>query len=299
LQRIDVRIPAEGGVTLGAWLFLPDATDKKRPAITMAHGFCGVKEHGLEKFATAFAEAGFVVCVHDHRGFGASEGEPRQEVEPNRQIEDWRWVISYLEAQPEVDPQNIGIWGTSYSGGHAIILAATDRRLRCAVAQVPLVDGFRQLQRYMSPTDSAALEQFLLHDDRARSQGSLPIMQTIASADPSIPAIIRVQESVDFYHQPIPEGIWENQVTIRSMRSFNMYNAGEWVDRVSPTPLLFVVADADILTATDLALAAYERALEPKKLVLLPGRHTGAFLEQFSEASKAAIDWFKQYLERS
>ena len=61
--KLDVTIPAEGGIELGAWLFLPEG-DGIRPAITMAHGFGGTKEHGLERFALAFAAVGFVVLVH-------------------------------------------------------------------------------------------------------------------------------------------------------------------------------------------------------------------------------------------
>ncbi len=62
--KLDVTIRAEGGIELGAWLFLPER-DGIRPAITMAHGFGGTREHGLERFAQAFAAAGFVVLVHE------------------------------------------------------------------------------------------------------------------------------------------------------------------------------------------------------------------------------------------
>jgi len=122
-NRVDVRIPVEG-IELDAWLFIPHSHGKKHPAITMAHGFTGTKHHGLERFAKAFCNAGFIVLVHDHRGFGASGGELCQDVNPGQQIADWRRVITYLEALPEVNPQPMGIWGTSYSGGHAIILTA-------------------------------------------------------------------------------------------------------------------------------------------------------------------------------
>jgi uncharacterized protein len=294
-NRVDVRIPVEG-IELDAWLFIPHSHGKKHPAITMAHGFAGTKEHGLERFAKAFCNAGFIVLVHDHRGFGASGGELRQDVNPGQQIADWRRVITYLEALPEVNPQRIGIWGTSYSGGHAIILAATDRRLRCAVSQAPLIDGFEQLRRYMSPSESLALDSYLLEDERAQFYGNPPLTTTIASADPNISAIIRVQESIDFYLQPIPENLWENKVTLQSMRHFGMYNSGTWVSRVSPTPLLFVVPQQDILTATDMALAAYEQALEPKELILLAGNHTSAFWDLFIPASDSAIQWFRKHL---
>src|SRR5882757_9218481 len=138
VQRQDVEFAVEGDATLRGWLFVPDGAGP-HPAITMAHGFAGVKEHGLERFANAFADAGFVVLVHDHRGFGASDGVPRQDVDPWRQIADWRRAISYLETLDVVDPKRIGLWGTSYAGGHAIVLGATDRRLRGVVAQVPTI----------------------------------------------------------------------------------------------------------------------------------------------------------------
>jgi dienelactone hydrolase len=84
--------------------------------MAMAHDYAGVKEHGIERFARAFAEAGFVVLVHDHRNFGASDGAERGDVDPWQQIADWRRAISFLESQPEVYAAHIGIWGTSYAG---------------------------------------------------------------------------------------------------------------------------------------------------------------------------------------
>ena len=91
--KLNVKVPAEGGIELSAWLFLPEG-DGIRPAITMAHGFAGAKEHGLERFAQAFTATGFVVLVHDHRNFGASGGDLRGDVDPWRQIADWRRAIS-------------------------------------------------------------------------------------------------------------------------------------------------------------------------------------------------------------
>jgi uncharacterized protein len=142
--RSDVRFMADGGIELGAWLFLPASARLPSPAITMAHGYAGVREHGIAKFAEAFADAGFVVLLHDHRTFGVSGGEPRQDVDPWRQIADWRRAISYLESRPEVDSSRIGLWGTSYAGGHALVLGATDRRIACVVAQVPTISGYQQ-----------------------------------------------------------------------------------------------------------------------------------------------------------
>ncbi|MET7999243.1 alpha/beta fold hydrolase [Amycolatopsis sp. NPDC005232] len=293
--RSDIEFAGEDGLTLRGWLFVPDAPGP-RPAITMAHGYAGVKEHGLEPFAEAFADAGFVVLVHDHRTFGASDGTPRQDVDPWRQIADWRRAITFLEARPEVDPERIGLWGTSYAGGHAIVLGATDRRLKAVVAQVPTISGVEQGLRRVPPDGVAALEHAFAEEDRAVGRGEPPRSQTIVSADPAVPASYRAPDAVGFYLQDIPEGIWENQVTVRSTRAARMYEPGAWVSRVSPTPLLLVVALNDTITVTDLALTAYERALQPKGLELIPGGHFDPYVAEFARSSAAARSWFEQHL---
>ncbi len=285
-ERRNIEFGVDGGVTLRGWLFIPGAKGPA-PAITMAHGYAGVKEHGLESFARAFAEAGFVVLVHDHRNFGASDGAERGDVDPWQQIADWRRAISFLESQPEVDPVRIGIWGTSYAGGHAIVLGATDRRLRAVVAQVPTISGFEQGLRRVAP---------FAEDDRGQLRGEPLRRQLVVSDDLAIPASYRSKDAIDFYLQPTPPGIWENSVTIRSTRAARMYEPGIWVPRVSPTPLLLVVALSDTMTVTDLTLAAYERALEPKKLQLISGGHFAPYLDQFPLAAAAATEWFSEHL---
>jgi uncharacterized protein len=294
-ERRNIEFGVEGGVTLRGWLFVPNAKGPA-PAITMAHGYAGVKEHGIERFARAFAEAGFVVLVHDHRNFGASDGVDRGDVDPWQQIADWRRAISFLESQPEVDAAQIGLWGTSYAGGHAIVLAATDRRLRAVVAQIPTISGFEQGLRRIPPEGIAALEKAFAEDDRGQLRGEPLRRQLIVSDDPTVPASYRSKEAIDFYLQPTPLGIWENSITIRSTRAARMYEPGIWVSRVSPTPLLMVVALSDTITVTDLALAAYQRALEPKKLQLISGGHFAPYLDQFPLAVAAATEWFSEHL---
>jgi uncharacterized protein len=295
-QRRDVEFEVEGREYLRGWLFVPDGATGRLPAISMAHGYAGVKEHGIEPYARAFAEAGFVVLLHDHRNFGVSDGAIRHDVDPWRQIADWRRAISFLENQPEVDSSRIGVWGTSYAGGHVIVLGATDRRVRAVVAQVPTISGFEQGLRRIPPDAIPALENAFAEDERAQLRGEPPRRQLIVSADPSVPASYRSKDAIDFYLQPIPPGIWENSVTSRSTRAARMYEPGIWVPRVSPTPLLMVVALNDTITVTDLALAAYERALEPKKLVTIQGGHFDPYLGQFPTSSAAAVAWFLEHL---
>src|SRR5258708_6953078 len=294
VQRQDVEFPGEGGVTLRGWLFQPDAVGRY-PAITMAHGFAGVKEHGLERFAWAFAQAGFSVLVHDHRGFGASDGSPRFDIDPWLQIADWRRGISFLESLPGVDADRIGLWGSSYAGGHAIVLGATDRRLRAVVSQVPTISGYQQSLRRVAPDQVPALEATFIDDERRRFRGDPPATQAVVGWDPATPAAYRAPDAIAFYNQPVPEGVWKNVMTVRSSRAARMYEPGTWISRVSPTPLLMVVGLHDTITLTDLALGAYEAALQPKKLVTVDGGHFDPPVSQFDEASGAPAAGFSEH----
>jgi uncharacterized protein len=295
VQRADVEFPVEGDVTLRGWLFMPDGAGP-HPAITMAHGFAGVKEHGLERFARLFADAGFVVLVHDHRGFGASGGSPRSDIDPWVQVADWRRAISFLEDHPAVDPERIGLWGTSYAGGHAIVLGATDRRLRAVVAQVPTISGYQQSLRRVAPDQVPALEAAFIDDERRQYRGQPPTTQAVVSSDPAVPAAYRSPDAVAFYNQPVPEGTWENVMTLRSTRAARMYEPRQWISRVSPTPLLMIVGLHDSITIADLELRAYEQALQPKKLVTIDGGHFDPYLDRFTQAASAACEWFTEHL---
>src|SRR6266404_4837708 len=150
--------------------------------------------------------------------------------------------------------------------------------------------------RRVSPDALPALEHAFNEDERAQSHGEPPHRQAVVSGDLSVPAAYRSQDAINFYLQPIPAGVWENDITIRSTRAARMYEPGNWITRVSPTPLLLVVARDDRLTAADLALAAYERALEPKRLALIPGGHFDPYLGQFPLAEAAATEWFHEHL---
>lgn len=295
--RKEVRFKDDGGDELSAWLYLPEGGEAPRPAISMAHGFAATRWHGLGKFAELFANAGFAVLLHDHRTFGLSTGEPRQDINPWSQIEGWRRAISYLEGLPQVDPGRIGVWGSSFAGGHTLVLGATDSRVACVVAQVPTINGYRQGLRRVLPEGVAGLEATFSDDERARARGEQAHTQVVASADPDDRAAYRTKEAADFYQQPLGEGaVWMNSVTVQSSRWARMYEPGIWAPRIAPKPLLMVVAAHDTVAVVDLALEAYERAREPKKLVILPGGHFDPYLRLFEPASQAALTWFQQHL---
>ncbi|SFL89817.1 alpha/beta hydrolase [Methylobacterium pseudosasicola] len=295
-MRSDVEFRSEGW-TLRGWLYRPDAQDDAAPAIVMAHGFSAVKEQYLDRYAEVFQAAGFGVLVYDHAHFGASEGRPRQEVDPVLQKRGYRDAISFAQTIPWIDPARIGIWGTSYSGGHVIEVAAIDRRVRCVVAQVPFISGSLSAQRRTrSDLVPAQLRRFEA-DRAARFRGEAPAMLPAVSADPLQPCAMPGPDSYAFFsgtHDFAPD--WHNAVTLRSAELSRENEPGSHIARISPTPLLMIVAEDDLLTATDLCLEAFHRALPPKDLVMVPGGHFDPYLWHFDRTSIAARDFFVAHL---
>lgn len=116
-MRTDIEFRNEDGITLRGWHYVPDNGSGPFPTIILAHGFSAVKEMYLDKFAEAFAVAGMASIVFDHRNFGASGGEIRQDIDPWCQIRDYRDAITFAETLPQTDASKIGVWGSSYSGG--------------------------------------------------------------------------------------------------------------------------------------------------------------------------------------
>jgi uncharacterized protein len=299
-MRQDVEFDAEG-VTLRGWLYLPDGAGGPVPTVVMAHGFSAVKEMFLDDFAAAFAAGGLGALVFDYRNFGASDGEPRQEIDPWAQVRDYRHAITYARTRPEVDGGRIGVWGTSYSGGHVLVLGAIDKRVRCVVAQVPLVSGFRNIQRlvrqdFLAP-NRAAMDQ----DRAARYRGEPPAMVPVVDPDPLAVSALPTPDSWEWFSEAgkTVAPSWRNEVTLRSVEMLMEYEPSAYLERISPTPLLMVVAALDHLTPFDLALEAYQQAREPKRLVLLPDAHFDAYVKAFDAASGAARDWFLEHLGRS
>jgi uncharacterized protein len=151
-------------------------------------------------------------------------------------------------------------------------------------------------RRRVPPDQVAALESTFTEDERGRFRGDAPATQAVVSSDPETPAAYRAKDAVAFYTQPVPDGVWQNVMTVRSSRAARMYEPGTWISRVSPTPLLMVVGLHGTITITDLELAAYELALQPKKLVTIDGGHFDPYLGQFEQAAGAARDWFIEHL---
>lgn len=298
-ERRDVSFRSQG-VDCSAWYYVPAGlgSGEKRPAIVMAHGFSGVKEMYLDGFAARFAREGFVVLVFDYRYFGGSGGEPRGQILWPDQVVDYRNAISWVSLQPEVDPDRIGAWGTSMSGGHVMYLAAFDRRIKAVVAQVPLTNVW---STYMAKWPAEQQAGFLgwlaqARTERVRS-GHIAEIPVAAPADK--PSFWPLQEWHDaFVKLSKPAPAWRNSLVVESLDTHILYEPVTNIARISPTPLMMIVASDDIITPTAEAKAAFEQAREPKQLVVVQGRHFDAYTGPTHERfAGPAASWFRRWLK--
>jgi dienelactone hydrolase len=168
MQRIEVEFPSRGVICRGM-LLRPDGANGPLPAVVMAGGWCYVKEVVMPKYAEFIVNEGYATLIFDYRGFGESDGEPRQHIVPLEQQEDYRSAISYLETVPDIDNDRIGIWGISYSGGHVLVVAATDPRVKCVVSVVPVVEGYQTMRRDHGELRFADLIETITADRRKRA----------------------------------------------------------------------------------------------------------------------------------
>lgn len=165
---------ASAGVTCAARVYRPTGDEQLRPVVVMGHGFGGVRALRLYAYAERFAAAGYLVVVFDYRGFGESDGIPRQVLDVRMQLQDWRAALEFARRLPGADPERVVAWGTSFGGGHVITLAGRGEPLAAVIAQVPHVSGPAAV-RATGLRSALRLAPLALRDQLAALQGRDPV----------------------------------------------------------------------------------------------------------------------------
>lgn len=287
-----------------AKIFFPKNFDPKgkTPGIVLGQGWAGT-HFSIEKYAARFAERGLVAMAIDYRGWGWSNGfavQPKLVADPNwdinkhwndldsqrvtkgsadvvikrtrlipmKQVEDYRNAISYLQGEPGVDPDRIGIWGSSFAGGNSIVVAALDARVKAISIQVPAIAGKNVPEGPMSLTGP------LLQDAIKRAREGQGATMTTGFSTP---------RTVDS----------ETNQMVREYRPFH------YLKHIKNLPVQFIVAEKEQLFRNqDNAYAAAEVLTGPKKVISVPGiTHFEMYInEAFEISSNAAADWFREHL---
>lgn len=137
--REDISFDSHGDRCAG-WLYKP-ADVERPPVVVLCHGLGAVREMALDKFSERFAAAGIAALSFTYRGFGDSEGEPRQLLDIEMQHDDIREALAYARSRDDLDGSRVALWGSSFGGGHVMVIGAEDRDLKAVVSQCPFTDG--------------------------------------------------------------------------------------------------------------------------------------------------------------
>ena len=244
-EREDLRVPF-AGEELAVYLYRPDTTGADLPCIVMAHGFSATRDDGLPAYAETFQAAGFVVALFDYRRFGASTGEPRQLVDIGRQHADYRAVVAWARSLDGVDPRRIVLFGTSFSGGHVLAVAAADPTIAAVIAQAPFTASLPTLAAV--PLTTAIRATILgLRDELRSRRGGPPMMMPAVGAPGTVAAMTAAEAKPGFEAIVGPESLWRNEIAARLMLRLPFYRPGRKAARLR-MPVLVCVCDDDATT---------------------------------------------------
>ncbi|MFH1090089.1 MAG: alpha/beta hydrolase [Pseudomonadota bacterium] len=301
-MRRDIQFKSEG-VTCRGWFYTPDQGKGPFPVVVMAGGWCYVKEIVMPHYAEFFLKAGLAVLIFNYRYLGDSDGQPRQHVNPYDQIEDYKNAVSFAQSLPEVDPNRVGIWGISYSGGHVLIVGATDPRVKCIVSTIPVVDGYRNMRRVHGTVGFRRLTAAVMNDRKRRFEGHPSELIPMSATDPAqtlctwpFPETYEIFENIRKAEAPQHE----HRNTIESVELLMSYSVFPYLNRILNKPTLMLVAEGDDLTLWDLEIQAYNQiALAEKKLFVIPETtHMTLYssLSKLEIAAKVATAWLENHL---
>ena len=286
----DVFFPSHGE-SCAAWHLAGEgeafAGEGGRPCVVMAHGFGGTKDSGPLPFAEAFAEAGLDVLLFDYRCFGESTGEPRQLAWPARHREDYAAGVEFARGLDDVDPDRIVLWGTSWSGGHVVYVAADDPRIAAVISQTPDVDGLRTLReigKYAGLGQQLRVTLVGIKDALRMRRGEEPLMLPTVGRPGELAAM--TSEESEPGMRAIAGPSWRNEVTGRAVFA-------EWTNRAITrmdklrSPILVLIADRDSVAPPAAARAAAWRAKGRVEVREYPCLHYDIYVGEWRERSIA------------
>lgn len=271
------------------------------PVIVMTHGFSATIGMTTDRYAEVFQQAGLAVLLYDHRNFGASGGEPRQQINPWLQARGYRDAIAYAATTQGVESGRIALWGDSFSASVALVVAGVDDRVAAVVAQVPAF-GTEPAPQDPDGELYRALCHVLLHGDISGEPeeilGPLPVVSSDQINAPSLLQPIQAYRWFIEYGGRFGSG-WENRAT-RAIPSVAPFHAGIVAPHVR-CPVLLQVSPADEMERADPAVArrVYDKLGGPKKLVEIDGGHFGLLhhpSQWFDDASAAQRDFLLEAL---
>tara|TARA_A100001037_G_scaffold306608_1_gene353259 strand:+ start:24609 stop:25520 length:912 start_codon:yes stop_codon:yes gene_type:complete len=281
------------GEKISGILRLPEKIKNPAPGVVQGPGFLGLKGGKLYKqYHELLVKAGFVVLVFDYRGFGDSEGE--SVLYPERQVEDIRNAISYIETRDEVDNDRIGLFGSGGTGGgNAVLAAARDKRVKCIVCNNAVANGAEWVQGMRREYEWLGLLDAIAEDRRNRAlTGESKMVPSRGLDGLQIPTPERLQTNVKSdVDTKIPQ-----ELPLSCAEAIIEYCPEEVVDRIEGG-VFFICVENDDTTPERQSIRLYEKATAPKKIIIQRGTgHYEAYGKYFEQIGPQIVEWFEKHL---
>lgn len=290
-MRSDVDIDSHG-TRLGAWHFAASTdaltTPKGRPCVVMAHGFGATRDAGLEPFAERFQQAGADVIVFDYRGFGSSDGAARQDINHRKHREDYHAAVAHARALDAIDPERIVLWGSSYSGGHVVAVAAADARICGVISQGAAMDGLAavfMILGYAGPLQLLKLTAHALFDIAGALLRRTPHLVPIVGPPKSLAAIS--SSDGESGYQIIMGPTFRNEMQARGILRI-LINRPVTVARKLQMPVFLVVAAKDTIAPVSAVEKVAQNVSGPVQVERFDVGHFDIYVGEVFEKSVAA-----------
>jgi fermentation-respiration switch protein FrsA (DUF1100 family) len=265
-----------------------------------------LKEHYLPNFAKRFQAAGIATLVYDHRGWGSSDGSPRNIVDPMQQAEDYHDAVIFAGTLPGVDATRIAIWGIGHSGGASMIAAGDDPNIKAVVLIMPFVSGSWDAQNF-----PAELTEKLWEERKEASAAGRAWKPTYVKVwdesleeaqGPRNDILLHSPAAFEFYagakqRSDAAGTPWENRLRLDSLYRIAKVEPRDHIHKIAPRPLLYIAATTDPLSGPyEAQMATFERAGEPKTFVTLEDDHISNYFRNFEANITAQIEFLQKNL---
>lgn len=293
VTRTDVRFDSHGD-ECGAWFYRPDGPGPF-PVVVMCHGLGATREMGFDPYARAFAEAGIASLAFTYRGFGDSEGEPRQVLDIGKQREDIASAIEYVKELDDVDPARVALFGSSFGGGHVIAVAADRDDIAAVVSQCPFTDG-QASGGTLGAVSTVKVGAYAVADGVSRLIGRKPVYAQLAGQRGD-PAMMTAPDVVDGYNALMPEGFEEdNRVAGRFGIEILFERPGKRMKDLK-CPTLVCACEKDTVAPYG-PTARYAKAAPNVELKSYPYGHFDIYLgEPFERVSADQVEFLTRVLK--
>ena len=281
---VAVEFESEAAVLRGR-LYLPEG-DGPFPAVAMTNGFSATITMSIHRYAEGFAAGGIAALLWDHRNFGISDGEPRQEINPWLQARGYRSALDFLTEHSAIDRERTSVWGDSMSGAVVLLVAACDLRVRAVASQVAACG------RVHAPPDPdgsrfALLRQTLLEGDIRPTPettiGPMPVVSTDQATTPSLLTPLTAFRWFIEYGARHNSG-WVNRATRVLPPTPEPYHPALAAPFVTVPTLALLSPDDEMPGANpEVARATFEAIAGPTEIVDIDGGHFGIMFDPSAE----------------